>query len=386
MRIAQVAPLAESVPPKLYGGTERVVSALTEELVKMGHDVTLFASGDSVTKAKLEPMSEQALRLDSTITEPLICTIQTLGPIFLERANSGEFDIIHSHIDCIAFPFSNLSRTPIVHTLHGRLDLVEYPKLYQTYPGLNLVSISNSQRKPLENLDLNWLDTVYNGINVENFTFNPKGGNYLVFIGRISPEKRPDLAIAVARKLGIKLIIAAKVDKKDQDYYETEIKPLIDGKLIQYIGEVDETQKNELLGNAYANIFPIDWPEPFGLTATESMATGTPVVTRPFGAMVEIVKDGVTGYLADTVDELAAAVKKVERLSRAACRKHVEKKFSAQAMARGYLQVYTKLLQPANLEGAIEVPLPFPITPTLRAKKPLLNFDGQRFESGFSPK
>lgn len=378
MRIAQVAPLAESVPPKLYGGTERVVSALTEELVKLGHEVTLFASGDSQTKAKLVPMAKEALRLNPDVRDPMAFVIRMLGPIFQDICNSGEFDVIHSHIDYVAFPFAGLCRTPVVHTMHGRLDLIEYPPLFETYPDVKLVSISNSQRKPLENLDLDWVATVYNGIAMDNFTFNAKGGDYLVFIGRISPEKRPDLAIAVAKKLGMKLIIAAKVDKADREYYETEIKPLIDGKLIEYIGEVDEKQKNELLGNAYANIFPIDWPEPFGLTAVEAMATGTPVITRPCGALVETVVDGVTGYIRDSVDELAEAVKLVDKIDRAACRQQIQEKFSAKAMAQGYLAAYRKVQQPSKPKGAIEMPVPFPLYP----KSPLPDF-GDSFYGSF---
>lgn len=378
MKIAQVAPLAESVPPKLYGGTERVVSALTEELVRLGHEVTLFASGDSQTKAKLVPMAEEALRLNPDVREPMAFIIRMLGPIFQDICNSSEFDVIHSHLDYVAFPFAGMCRTPVIHTMHGRLDLIEYPPLFETYPDVKLVSISNSQRKPLANLDLNWVETVYNGIVMENFTFKARGGDYLVFIGRISPEKRPDLAIEVAKKLGMKLIIAAKVDKADRDYYENEIKPLIDGKLVEYIGEVNEQQKNELLGNAYANIFPIDWPEPFGLTAVEAMATGTPVITRPCGALVETVVDGVTGYIRDTVDELAEAVKLVDKLDRAACRQHVQEKFSAQAMAQGYLKAYKKIQAPSKPKGAIEVPVPF----SLQSKTLLPEF-GDTFFSGF---
>lgn len=364
MRIAQVAPLTESVPPRLYGGTERVISALTEELVRLGHAVTLFASGDSKTSAKLIPMSKQALRLDPDVRDPLAYLVRMLGPIFHELGNSGEFDLIHSHLDYIAFPFTKFCRTPVIHTLHGRLDITDYASLFDTYADLNLVSISHSQRTPLARLDLNWLATVHNGIVMDNFSFNPRGGDYLVFIGRISPEKRPDLAIAVARKLGKKLIIAAKVDKADQAYYAKEIKPLIDGKLIEYIGEVNEQQKNELLGNAYANIFPIDWPEPFGLTALEAMATGTPVITRPCGALVETVIDGVTGYIRDSVDELAEAVKQVDKLDRAACRKHVEVNFSQQAMARGYLAAYQKVQAPLQAKGASEIPSFFAKLPT----------------------
>lgn len=349
MRIALVAPLIEAVPPLLYGGTERVVSVLTEELVRRGHDVTLFASGDSRTSARLVPCSPRGLRLDPEVRDHVAYTVLELGQVY---ARAREFDIIHNHTDYLAFPFARLTSTPTVTTTHGRLDLPEVQQLYRGFPEQRLVSISNAQRAPLP--DANWAATVYNGIDLDHFRFRPEPGDYLVFLGRISPEKRPDRAIEIARDVGMPLVIAAKVDPVDRAYYEQAIAPLIrSSSLVEYVGEVDERAKDELLGGACAYLFPIDWPEPFGLTMVEAMATGTPVVAYRAGAVPEVVVDGVTGFIRDTMRDLIDAVERVPDLDRRACRAHVERMFSPTAMATGYERVYERVLAdtgPAILE------------------------------------
>lgn len=340
LRIAIVAPLAEAVPPPLYGGTERVVSVLTEELVRRGHHVTLFASGDSSTSAHLEPCCPRGLRLDPEVRDTVAYTMFQLGDVY-QRAH--EFDVIHNHVDYFAFPFARLTGVPTVTTAHGRLDLTEVQRVYQLFPEHDLISISDAQRVPLP--DANWLATVSNGINLSHFHFNPTGGDYLVFLGRINPEKRPDRAIEIARDLGIRLMIAAKIDTVDQAYYEHTIAPLIrDSSLIEFVGEVNEQEKDTLLGGAYAYLFPIDWPEPFGLTMVEAMATGTPVVAYRAGSVPEIVVDGVTGFICDTFNSMIMAVPKVAGLDRRACRAHVEQVFSANVMADGYENAYATLL------------------------------------------
>ncbi len=347
VRIAIVAPLTEAVPPPLYGGTERVVSVLTEELVRRGHEVTLFASGDSQTNAKLVACCPQGLRLDPEVRDTVTYTMVQLGQVY-QRAH--EFDLIHNHVDYFAFPFARLGVTPTVTTTHGRLDQTEVRRLYSLFPDQHLVSISEAQRIPLP--DANWLATAYNGIDLSHFHFQPAGGDYLVFLGRINPEKRPDRAIEIARDLGMRLVIAAKIDPVDQSYYEHAIAPLIrDCPLIEFVGEVDERQKDDLLGGAYAYLFPIDWPEPFGLTMVESMATGTPVVAYRAGSVPEIVVPGVTGYVCDTFGEMVDAVQLVQGIDRAACRAHVEQRFSAGAMADAYESAFRRLV-PDSLPAA----------------------------------
>jgi len=342
-----VAPLIESVPPALYGGTERVVSVLTEELVRRGHDVTLFASGDSRTRADLVPCCPRGLRLDVDAQDTVAYTMVQLGMVY-ERA--GEFDVIHNHADYFAFPFARLSDTPTITTTHGRLDLREVQRVYDHFREQNLVSISQSQRAPLPGV--NWVRTAYNGIDMSHFHYNAEGGDYLVFLGRISPEKRPDRAIEIARDLDMQLVIAAKVDPADQAYYDHAIAPMIrDSTRVEFIGEVDEQQKDELLGNAYAYLFPIDWPEPFGLTMVEAMATGTPVVAYRAGSVPEVIIDGVTGFICDTFTAMVDAVPRVASLDRAACRAHVERRFSAAAMAESYEDVYTLLADSSWLNG-----------------------------------
>jgi glycosyltransferase involved in cell wall biosynthesis len=342
MRIAQIAPLAEPVPPERYGGTERVVAHLVDELTRRGHEVTLFASGDSTAPADLVAPTRHALRTDPNVKDKLAPHIQELG-LAIERAES--FDIMHSHVDYVAFPAAALIPTPTVHTLHGRLDLPHLRPLYAQFRGLPFVSISDAQRAPLDGQEINWVATVYHGLPLDEYPFSPDGGDELVYLARISPEKRPDLAIEVAKRAGMKLTIAAKIDPTEKDYFEREIRPLLGHPLIDFVGEVDHRRKVELLGRARALLFPIDWPEPFGLVMIEAMACGTPVVTRPCGAVPEIVAHGRTGLVASTVDELVDAVKRVDRLDRRACRREAEERFSAARMTTDYERVYQQLVE-----------------------------------------
>lgn len=347
MRIAIAAPLIEPVPPPLYGGAERVVSALTEELVARGHSVTLFASGDSRTAATLVPCSPRGLRLDPEVRDYVAYTVMEMGDVY---SRAAEFDIIHNHNDFFAFPFARLTATPTVTTTHGRLNLAEVQNVYRRFGEQPLVSISRNQRTSLSGC--NWAGTVHNGIDLRNFHFQEQPGDYLVFLGRISPEKRVDRAIEIARDTGMRLIIAAKVDPADRDYYEHAIAPQIRAcPLVEYIGEVDEVQKDALLGGAYAYLFPIDWPEPFGLTMVEAMATGTPVIAYRAGSVPEVLVHGVTGFVCDSLSGMVAAVERIRGIDRAACRAHVERHFSAPAMAAGYERVYQQLLA---IEGPVE--------------------------------
>jgi len=344
LRIAQVAPLYERVPPVLYGGTERVVSYLTEELVRRGHQVTLFASGDSVTAARLVAPVPRALRLDPDAPDPLSGHILELAQAF-ERA--GEFDLIHCHVDFIAFPFGRLVRTPTVHTLHGRLDLPFLVPVFRHFRDVNLISISDAQRRPVAGLGLRWVGTVHHGLPLEHYPFSPRGGRVLVFLGRIAPEKRPDLAIAVARRTGLPLKIAAKVDPADRAYYEREIRPLLDTPGVEFLGEVDDRTKAELLGEALALLFPIDWPEPFGLAMIEALACGTPVIARGCGSVPEVVVPGVTGYIVDSLDEMVDAVKRVDLIDRRACRRDVEARFTVERMTDRYEALYHRFVERA---------------------------------------
>ncbi len=345
MRIAQVAPLFESVPPKLYGGTERVVSYLTEELVRQGHDVTLFASGDSITKAELVACSPRALRLDEECVDPLAHHMVMLDKVF-KVAHC--FDIIHFHIDYLHFPLSRRSGAPNVTTLHGRLDLPDLVPLYQEFPQARVVSISDSQREPLP--DANWQGTVYHGLPEDLYKFREEEGSYLAFLGRVSREKRVDRAIEIAKKTGMTLKIAAKVDKADEAYFKEEIEPLLNDPLIELIGEIGEEDKDEFLGNAYALLFPIDWPEPFGLVMTEAMACGTPVIAFPGGSVPEVIEDGVNGFICESVEEAVAAVERIPTLSRRKCRDVFEERFSATRMAKDYLAIYERISVAAALD------------------------------------
>jgi glycosyltransferase involved in cell wall biosynthesis len=328
-----VAPLMEAVPPQTYGGTERVVSLLTEELVRRGHQVTLFASGDSQTSAELVPCCEQGLRLAPGVTDYVAYTVTQLDTVYRQ---ADRFDLIHNHLDYVAFPAANLCAVPTLTTTHGRLDLPEVRRVYRTFPSLPLVAISHDQRASLPGV--NWINVVHNGVDLDSFRFRPDPGDYLVFLGRISPEKRPDRAIELARDVGMRLVIAAKVDPVDQDYFDHAIAPLIRAQpaLVEFIGEVDEAGKDALLGGAYAYLFPIDWPEPFGLTMAESMATGTPVVAFRAGSVDEVVDDGVTGFVCKTFGEMVEAIPRVGDVDRRACRQRAERLFSPTAMADGY--------------------------------------------------
>lgn len=338
MKIAQLAPLYESVPPKLYGGTERVVSTITEALIQDGHEVTLFASGDSETSAELVPVCPKALRL-AEIKDPCADHMLQLAMAY-DRA--AEFDIIHSHVDYFAFPFAEKSATPTVTTLHGRLDMPELQAIHRHYWEHPLVSISHSQRAPFP--FANFVGTVYHGLSLGQIEYYPQPGDYLAFLGRISPEKRPDMAIAIARKAGIPLKIAAKVGENDRVYFETVIKPLLDPPFVEFVGEINDEEKNVFLGEALALVFPIDWPEPFGLAMIESLACGTPVIARPCGSVPEILVQGKTGFIHSELDQMAEAVQKIGQISRKDCRKHVEEHFSAETMTRGYEQIYKKMI------------------------------------------
>jgi glycosyltransferase involved in cell wall biosynthesis len=336
-----VAPLMEPVPPPLYGGTERVVSLLTEELVRRDHAVTLFASGDSQTAAELVPCCEQGLRLDPAVSDYLAYTMTQLGAVY---RRPGEFDVIHNHLDYFAFPSARLSPTPTVSTTHGRLDLPEVQRVYADFPEQPLIAISEDQRSYLP--EARWVGTVANAIALDAYSFHPDPGDYLVFIGRISPEKRVDRAIEIARDVGMRLVIGAKIDPVDEAYWEQAVKPTIEANsdLIEFVGEVGEHEKDALFGGAWACLFPIDWPEPFGLTMAEAMATGTPVVAYRAGSVPEVVEDGMTGFVCESVAEMAAAIAQVKELDRRACRARVERLFSPAAMADGYERVYTALL------------------------------------------
>ncbi|HEY1708847.1 MAG TPA: glycosyltransferase family 4 protein [Rhizomicrobium sp.] len=340
MKIAQIAPLVESVPPTLYGGTERVVSWLTEALVDQGHDVTLFASGDSRTQAKLVPVVERALRLDDRVRDCLPYNFIMLDQV-AERAR--EFDVLHFHIDFMHYPMFRDIPNRTLTTLHGRLDLPDLQPIYKAFPHMPLVSISDHQRLPMP--PVNWLDTVYHGLPIDLFRGTKEHKGYLAFLGRISPEKRPDRAIAIAKATGIPLKIAAKVDVVDRKYFETEIEPLIEGPLIEFIGEIGETEKQEFLGNARALLFPIDWPEPFGLVMIEAMACGTPVVAFRCGSVPEVMQDGLTGYVVDTLEEAVAAIGKIDAIPREGVRDYFERRFTAPTMAKHYVAIYKKLMQ-----------------------------------------
>jgi glycosyltransferase involved in cell wall biosynthesis len=344
------------VPPSHYGGTERIVSSLTDELVRRGHDVTLFASGDSQTLAELVPVVPSALRQagmqDGTPTHLLATRMA------LERAE--EFDLIHSHLDLISLPFGRFVSTPVLHTLHGRLDLPSIQALFNHCCDAALVSISDNQRRLSP--QWNWRGTVYNGIDVAHYTLRPRPGRYLAFLGRITPEKGIEEAIQVARLANLPLKVAAKVDPADQEYYEERVQPLFEDPLIEYVGEVTEEQKDAFLGDALALLFPIKWPEPFGLVMVEAMATGTPVLTSRYASVPEVVEDGVTGMLCDSVEEMALACERIGTLDREACRARVERLFSVPAMVDGYEAVYRDLAgqgpssqQPAPQEPAVAV-------------------------------
>ncbi|QPD02531.1 MAG: Glycosyl transferase [Candidatus Nitrospira kreftii] len=339
MRIAQVAPLWESVPPKLYGGTERIVSYITEELVALGHDVTLFASGDSETAARLEAICPQALRLNTGLfnRDAPLMMLQERG-----LGSATDFDIIHSHLDFNGFPLARRNPVPVVTTLHGRLDLPELEPVYREFSEMPLVSISDSQRRPLP--WASWAGTVYHGLPRNLYTFHPQSQGYLAFVGRTAPEKRPDHAIEIAKRAGLPLRIAAKVDRADRTYFEAEIEPLLDHPLIEFVGEISDGEKDEFIGNAMAVVCPYDWPEPFGLVLIEAFACGTPVLAYRRGSIPEIVDHGVTGFICETVDEMVDAVGQVSLIDRKQCRATFDERFTADRMARDYVALYERLL------------------------------------------
>lgn len=348
MRIAQIAPLFEAVPPKLYGGTERVVSYLTEALVELGHDVTLFASGDSRTTAHLEPAWPRALRLDPTISDTLAPHLLMLEKV---RRVAHEFDVLHFHLSYLPFPFFSESGVPFLSTLHGRLDLPELKPVFNSFPHTPLVSISNAQRLPLP--QANWLATIYHGL--PDTLLTPQAEtqpSYLAFLGRICPEKRPDLAIEIAARAGLPLKIAAKVDKADRAYFTSVIEPLLSESHVEFVGEIDEGQKRAFLSGATALLFPIDWPEPFGLAMIEALACGTPVIAFNRGSVPEVIEQGVTGYIVDDVAGAVDALTRIDALSRPVIRKHFSRRFSARLMAQHYVDVYIRLLRAASHLGS----------------------------------
>lgn len=340
MKIAQVTPLYEAVPPKLYGGTERVVAHLTDALVDLGHDVTLFASADARTRARLVPVRDQAIRLDPAPLKSDLAAHMTLLSEVLKRAD--DFDVIHFHTDMVHFPFFSRCADKTITTLHGRLDMKGIGEVYERWPGFGLVSISDDQRRPLPHAS--WKATVHHGMPGELYEFSSKSDGYLAFLGRISPEKRPDRAIEIATKLNKRLKIAAKVDAADKVYWETVIRPLVErNPLIEFVGEIGDHQKSAFLGGADALLFPIDWPEPFGLVMIEAMACGTPVIAWPCGAAPEVVDPGVTGFLVESVEEAAAAVEAAAALDRAGVRAGFERRFRIERVAADYLAVYGAL-------------------------------------------
>jgi len=338
MRIAQVAPLYESVPPKYYGGTERVVSYLTEELVRQGHDVTLFASGDSETKAHLVAACRRSLRMDKHCVDRLAHHMLMLENV-VQRA--AEFDIVHFHTDYLHFPLSRREQITHVTTLHGRLDLPDLVPLYQEFREMPVISISNGQREPLP--WANWQATVYHGLPADMYQFRDKTGTYLAFLGRVSPEKRVDRAIEIAKQVGIPLKLAAKVDRVDKDYFETVVEPLLRHPFVEFGGEIGEGENEEFLSNAYALLFPIDWPEPFGLVIIEAMACGTPVIAYRGGAVPEVMEEGHTGFTVEGLEDAVEAVRRVPELSRKRCREVFDHRFTAARMAHDYVQVYERL-------------------------------------------
>ena len=342
MRIAQIAPLAEAVPPKLYGGTERVIWWLTEALVELGHDVTLYASGDSRTSAKLIPCATEALRLRG-INNHLSYTVAMLRQVMHD---AHEYDVLHFHTDFVHFPpFAHMADRCFT-TLHGRLDVPDFWPAFTAFPEMPLVSISDHQRLPIAKA--NFVKTIYHGLPKDLIPFQPMGGDYLAFLGRISPEKRPDRAIEIAIKSGMPIKIAAKVDAADQAYYEQKIAPLMNSGLVEFVGEIDDTQKPAFLGNAKALLFPIDWPEPFGLVMIEAMSAGTPTIAWKNGSTREVIEHGKSGFLVETIDEAVAAVRKCAALPRQTVRNCFERRFTARDMARSYLDLFDATVLPAK--------------------------------------
>ena len=384
MKIAQISPLMESVPPRLYGGTERIVSYLTDELVRLGHDVTLFASADFITAAKLVGCASTALRLDGNVRDPIPYYMLMLDRV---RKLAEEFDILHFHIEQLHFPLFRQMADRTVTTLHGRQDVPDLKPLYIGFNDMPLVSISNDQRRPIAKA--NFVSTIHHGIptNLHTPIYNPRGG-YVAFLGRISPEKRPDRAIRIASTLGIPLKIAAKIDKADEAYFRETIAPLLSDPGVEFIGEINERSKAEFLGEAQALLFPIDWPEPFGLVTIEAMACGTPVLAFRHGSVSEIIDQGVTGAIVDTMDEAVMMLPRVIALDRRAVRRRFEQRFSSARMATNYVALYRSLLDRTSIsERGTTMPLPRPVLEkglnghgrrddrVRRAPEPLSNFE-----------
>lgn len=365
MRIAQVAPLYERVPPRLYGGTERIVSYLTEELVALGHEVTLFASGDSLTDARLIPMGRAALRLDAGAVDQLAPHVLMLE---LLAQHAHEFDIIHFHTDYLHFPLARRLDVPHVTTLHGRLDYAELQPLYEEFSDVPVVSVSDAQRQPLPSA--NWAGTVLHGLPQDLYHFDYGGGGYLAFLGRISPEKRPDRAIEIAHRAGLPLRIAAKVSDPDERYFRSVVAPLLDDPLVEFVGEIGDHEKQAFLGNAQALLFPIEWPEPFGMVMIESMACGTPVVAFRAGAVPEVIEDGVSGFVVDSMDEAVLATASACALSRERCREAFDHRFLSHRMALDYIRIYNEVIDghggraspPAVAPGPVMTDLSRPVT------------------------
>ena len=339
MKIAQVSPLAERVPPIGYGGTERIVAYLSDELIRQGHELTLFASGDSVTEGKLVAGSDRALRLNSAVVDPLAYDVLQLEQV-LQQAEA--FDIIHFHTGYLHFPTFRRQQTPNVTTFHGRLDVPDLQHIFSELADQRVISISNSQREPFPHM--NWQGTVYHGIPLDLYKPGQGRGEYLAFLGRISPEKRVDRAIEIAKRVNMKIKIAAKIDNADREYMETKIRPLLDDPLVDFVGEFNREEKQKFLGDAYALLFPIDWPEPFGLVMIESMACGTPVIAYRAGSVPEVIDPGITGFIVESMEEAVRALEKVQHLDRKRCREVFERRFSSSRMAQDYLKIYERVL------------------------------------------
>ena len=351
MKIAQIAPLFESVPPQLYGGTERVVSFLTEELVRLGHEVTLFASGDSATSARLVPGCSRAMRLSGCV-DPVAPHLVMLERVFAQKE---EFDILHFHVDYLHFPFSKRENVPSVTTLHGRLDIPALGPLYKAFPEMPVISISKAQRTPLP--FANWVATVHHGLPVHRYPLGRGEGKYLAFLGRTSPEKGLDQAIDIASRAGIPLRIAAKVDPADKEYFESEIRPLLKNPLVEFIGEIGYPTTAQFLGDAMGLLFPINWPEPFGLVMIEALACGTPVIAYPRGSVREVIEDGKNGCIVSDVPSAVRAIGRLPEISRQQCRRSFEERFSSRRMAQDYVDIYERLVsqvpQPMAVANAV---------------------------------
>lgn len=348
MRIAQVAPLWESVPPKRYGGTERIVSYLTDELVRLGHEVTLFATSDSETLAQLQGMYPQALRLAPKLGSPEAPMVLQLERAFGTMAN--QYDIIHSHLDVTGFPYARRCHTPVITTLHGRLDLPELIPVFHEFADMPLVAISNAQRRPLPLA--NWQNTVYHGLPRDLYTFHPEPGQYLAFLGRISPEKRPDHAIELAKTLDMPLKIAAKIDAVNQAYFAAQVEPLMDHPLVEFVGEITDAEKNDFIGQAYALVCPHDWPEPFGIVLIEALACGTPVLAYRRGSIPEVIEHDVTGLICEDFEDMTQAVARIASIHRQHCRTAFERRFTHDRMVSDYLTVYGRLLEGQEMPSA----------------------------------